>query len=217
MPPVRIDAKVWNDWRFKALAKSMSRELPWAIGAMAMVWRHCTENQTYSVSRSALETIVENPGFVDSMITCGLGEVLENGEIRVRGTGGRIEWLAVLRERARKGGEATRARFAGRTAHRTPSRMPSPLTLINTKTPEKSTDRAKVIHSSSDSKDRATEVERKAELLEMIAKRIAEREAGDPEALNRPEMAPGSPQDGREAPPGSQGAPPDPKTAPKGS
>jgi hypothetical protein len=44
--PVRIEADVWDDWRFQALADELGVDLYSAVGRMARLWGQCTDRQS---------------------------------------------------------------------------------------------------------------------------------------------------------------------------
>lgn len=112
MASVRIERKSFNDPRFKFLAKRLGVSLFDAVGRMAFVWSYCTEHETYFITPEAIDIIAEFENF--SEVICeqniGLGEKTSKG-IRIRGTRGRIEWLAKLRKNSIKGGLKTRAKW----------------------------------------------------------------------------------------------------------
>jgi hypothetical protein len=106
MASVRVDDKARTDWRFAALGRLLGKDRRWALGAMIDVWSHCTQEQTYSVQAVALDFMADVDGFAEAMVKAELGEVQDDGAVRVRGTAGRIEWLGDRREAARRGGQA---------------------------------------------------------------------------------------------------------------
>jgi hypothetical protein len=100
---VRIDGDAFSDVRYEILAKACQlADADHARGKMLQLWRHCTQQQTHAVARVIVVAILGDNG-PDALETAQLGEVVGD-EIRIRGTRGRIEWLAKLRNNAKKGG-----------------------------------------------------------------------------------------------------------------
>jgi hypothetical protein len=75
---------------------------------MAKLWRQCTQQQTHVLDAEMIVAVLGENG-PEALVKARLGEVVEGG-IRIRGTRGRIEWLAKLRKNARKGGKAKAAK-----------------------------------------------------------------------------------------------------------
>ncbi len=119
---VRVEAHVFADSRYTRLGRIAGRDRIWALGAMVLVWEHCTRTQTSTVDRDTLADITGMDNFADHVIGADLAELTESG-IRIRGTEGRIEWYAKLREGASKGGRA-RAEKASRNDDGTLSPAP---------------------------------------------------------------------------------------------
>lgn len=114
---VRIEDEAFSDRRYDVLARELGLpDADCARGKMAAVWRQCTQQQTHILGVEMLSAVLGEKG-IDALIKSGLGVVVDGG-IRIRGTRGRIEWLARLRKNARKGGVA-------KSAKRQPSRQAS--------------------------------------------------------------------------------------------
>lgn len=113
MSSVRIDAEAFADIRITMLAELAGYNAYEALGRLAHLWRYCTQKGTYIVPAEFIYASlrIEPDGF----IATGLGERVEQG-IRVRGTEGRIEWLAERRAAARAGGVANKIRLANKPA-----------------------------------------------------------------------------------------------------
>ena len=111
---VRIEDEAFACPRFVMLGRlqlddpAAATELASAVGlgTMAKLWRQCTAMDAYELP-AAMVAVYVDPEFV---VAAMLGERTDNGMIRIRGTRGRIEWLAKKRKASRKGGAATRAR-----------------------------------------------------------------------------------------------------------
>lgn len=80
-----------------------------------LIWIHCTDRETYFLSADIIDALTDHEGFAEKMAKAGLAEMQADGTYRIRGTEGRIEWLAEKRDAAKKGGEA-RAKSAARDA-----------------------------------------------------------------------------------------------------
>lgn len=101
MTSVRIDKP--SDPRFKLLGLLLGTDHFGAKGRMVDIWSYCTEKHAYILKESMINAIAENAQFAEFMVEADLGEKVEGG-IRVKGTAGRIEWLAKKRENGKKGG-----------------------------------------------------------------------------------------------------------------
>lgn len=101
MASVRIDKP--NDGRFKLLGKLLGTNHFDAKGRMIDVWEWCTDRETYFISEALLNAIGERDDFADCLVAADLAEKTEQG-VRVKGTEGRIEWLAAKRANGRLGG-----------------------------------------------------------------------------------------------------------------
>jgi uncharacterized phage protein (TIGR02220 family) len=107
---VRIDAEAFSDERFEVLAALCHlADADHARGKLARLWRQCTVLYAYVLPESVVRAVLGHQG-PEALCEAGLGERVEEG-IRMRGTLGRIEWLHDLRERSRRGGEATRKKY----------------------------------------------------------------------------------------------------------
>ncbi len=127
---VRIEDEAFSDERFVILGRlilpgsTMEIASAIGIGIMSKLWRACTAAGEYQLP-AALIAVHVDPIFVESAM---LGEWVagaENGQImRIRGTRGRIEWLAKRRKDAKKAGKA-RAKSGQRVAGRFTSASPA--------------------------------------------------------------------------------------------
>ena len=107
MAAIRIESQAFGDLRFEALARAANlTDADHAIGKMARLWRACTDRQVYVLEESVVAIVIDPA----TLISVGLGERVDGG-IRIRGTKGRIEWLAAKRKASRKGGLANKAKW----------------------------------------------------------------------------------------------------------
>ena len=92
MAAVTIWKEAFTDIRFKVLAAQCNlSDSAHALGKMAELWQHCTEQYVYVLPESIVTAIL-GPNGINGIIEAGLGERAEDG-IRICGTQGRIEWL----------------------------------------------------------------------------------------------------------------------------
>lgn len=103
MASVRFDNL--HDPRFKVLGKKLGTSHFDAIGRMAFIWDFCTEKNTHKVSETVCNLLADAQNFSDLICDeeVDLGERTSSG-IRIKGTKGRIEWLAKARNNGKKGG-----------------------------------------------------------------------------------------------------------------
>lgn len=148
MASVRVEDDAFSDTRYEVLAKAcLLADADHARGKMLRIWRQCTAEGRYVLSADDVEVVLGENG-ITGLERARLG-VRVDGGIRIKGTEGRIEWLAKLKENAKKGGEAKAAkrqadesakRHTDESAKRQPigSQNSCPLTLTLTPTPESS-------------------------------------------------------------------------------
>jgi hypothetical protein len=107
---ISIEAGAWTDPRFAMLARYLGlADAEHALIRCARVWAWQTERftpdaPTYVVTAELLETLM-GPGSPAALVRAGLAEELPEG-FRIRGSEGRIEWLANRRRSAVMGGRA---------------------------------------------------------------------------------------------------------------
>lgn len=139
--PIRIENRAWSDWRFEALGRLRypamdtidARDLAHHKFCRAVAL--CTRLQSYELRPLELDGI-GGSGFSRALVECDLGEVLESGSVRVKGTEGRIEWLQKRREASAKGGESRKKK--GAEAKRKPKASPPSLSLPPDPSPDPS-------------------------------------------------------------------------------
>lgn len=120
MPSVRIEDDAFGDLRYDELAAACGlADADHARGKMARLWRQCTAEKRYVLSRSVVESVL-GPRGVDALVLSRLGELRSEG-VRIKGTRGRIEWLEKLRNNGKKGG---RPRKTNTETKRKPSGFP---------------------------------------------------------------------------------------------
>lgn len=108
MPSVRIEDDAFGDLRYETLAQVAGlADADHARGKMARMWRQCTAERIYILTEAEVCAVL-GPRGVSAIIAARLGDQVSRG-IRIRGTKGRIEWLANLRENGKKGGRPRKA------------------------------------------------------------------------------------------------------------
>ena len=84
--PVRIEAGVWDDWRFECLAAELGVELETVVGRMAKLWSHATDREVYAVPEGAIRAFLKSTKAVDALVVSDLGERMDGGMVRLRGS-----------------------------------------------------------------------------------------------------------------------------------
>ncbi len=103
MAAVRIEEEAFSDQRIVLLGTIAGYNQYEALGRLAYLWRHCTHKETHTVSMTVVRATL-GPRGVEALIESDLGERVNDG-VRVKGTGGRIEWLMQRRAAAQAGGK----------------------------------------------------------------------------------------------------------------
>lgn len=101
-PSVRVESVALGDPRFDALGEIAGYSKFEALGRMVILWSACTRLGLYVIRESMIAGYLGQRG-VEAILGSDLGERVEGG-IRVRGTEGRIEWLAELKKHQIQGG-----------------------------------------------------------------------------------------------------------------
>lgn len=109
MARINIEDKALRDPRFKVLAAKTGRSHYDTILRTALLWRQCAEDNTYCLSAAIIDGLTDSTGYAEMLADpdVGLAERVEvDGRTmyRIRGTEGRVEWLAAKRENGKKGG-----------------------------------------------------------------------------------------------------------------
>ena len=128
MPSVRIEDDAFGDLRFDILATEAGlADADHARGKMIRLWRQCTAENVHTLPEAVVVSVLGSRG-VSALIVARLGEKNSHG-VRIKGTKGRIEWLANLRKNGAKGGRPIGSKTKTRLE---PSgfREPNPLALV---------------------------------------------------------------------------------------
>lgn len=128
MPSVRIEDDAFGDLRFDILASEAGlADADHARGKMIRLWRQCTAENVHTLPEAVVVSVLGSRG-VSALIVARLGEKSSHG-VRIKGTKGRIEWLANLRKNGAKGG---RPKGSNTKTKREPSgfQEPNPLALV---------------------------------------------------------------------------------------
>jgi hypothetical protein len=103
---VNVDQKALTDSRFAILARLMGTgDRDTALGRMIRVWNECIERETYELPTLVIETIFDQSDAPDWLIESGLAERSNERSLRIKGTEGRIEYLAKKRANAKRNGK----------------------------------------------------------------------------------------------------------------
>ena len=125
MARVNIEDSTWNDIRFEILGNLLGEDNLCAIGRVARIWAYCTDRQKHTISNHEIEVLGKKCNLASKLVECGLAIKRKNDSFYIKGTIGRIEWLASLRNSSRKGGEATKAKWLGQSASQKASKKAS--------------------------------------------------------------------------------------------
>jgi uncharacterized phage protein (TIGR02220 family) len=110
MASVRIEEEAFNDPRIAVLGELQGYSHYEALGRLAHLWRYCTTRGIYAVPPAIAERLIGSGGGA-ALLASELAEAEPNGQLRVRGTSGRIEWLQKIRAASMRGGEATKRKL----------------------------------------------------------------------------------------------------------
>ena len=108
MASISIEFAAFLDPRFKILARISGLSRFDAIGRMGAIWVYCVEKSETVLPSVLVDVLAELDGYAKGVVEAGLGEALDSDQVRIRGTDGRIEWLARARSRQRTATEAAR-------------------------------------------------------------------------------------------------------------
>jgi hypothetical protein len=86
-----------------------------ALGRMVALWDFCTEKSDSVLTETLITVLSKHEKFAEAICApeVGLAEHVDGG-IRIKGTRGRIEWLAKRRKAARNGGAKTKAKWGAK-------------------------------------------------------------------------------------------------------
>ena len=131
--PVRIEARAWDDIRFRTLARLLKMADPdLALIKVARLWSWQTEhytpdNPTYAIDRDTIESVLGEGG-PEALVRAKLATETPDGW-RMHGTEGAIEWCSDLSEKRQRAGQARAAaarrdikgRLVGNEGYREPA------------------------------------------------------------------------------------------------
>lgn len=105
MARVNVDSQALTDARFAVLAGLMGVADPdYALGKMVRLWNQCIERETYVVTKPVIVALFGGASDApDWLLKAELAEQDDSG-LRIKGTRGRIEYLAEKRAKARENG-----------------------------------------------------------------------------------------------------------------
>lgn len=131
MARVPVEQSALTDPRYAVLAKLAG----WAnrheaLGRMCLVWNACQEGETYHLSAPALDALLECKEAGELLRQSQLAQRIGAGRYYIKGTKGRIEWLAKKRAAARENGkQGGRPPKPITNQHRFPPETPLSLSL----------------------------------------------------------------------------------------
>lgn len=108
MARVNVEQQALIDHRFIVLGELLSGDRYLGLGVMVYVWNACQETASYTLTEHELIAITGKTNIASAIVDAGLGTRVKGGGIRIRGTKGRIEWLAKSRKNGTKGGRPKR-------------------------------------------------------------------------------------------------------------
>lgn len=105
MARVNVDSQALVDARFGILSSLMGLDDPdYAMGKMVRLWMQCIERETYVITKPVIVSLFRgNQDAPMWLVQSELAEEVEGG-LRIKGTKGRIEYLAEKRAKARRNG-----------------------------------------------------------------------------------------------------------------
>lgn len=132
MARVNVEQKALTDSRYNTLGRLIGADRHAALGRMILVWNECQERETIWLSRTILDdTNPDIPDFSSHVIASGLAQEID-GEIRISGAEGRVEWLSKLRNNGKLGGrpkknqKVSKRKPSGSSRNNPPAPVPTP-------------------------------------------------------------------------------------------
>ena len=110
MARVSVEQQALTDARFSHLGRLIGTDRHGALGRMLLIWNECQEHATYFLPARTAVAHLDHESGAQFLVDAGLAEWKKKprdgseGVLRIKGTEGRVEWLAVKRERARENG-----------------------------------------------------------------------------------------------------------------
>lgn len=108
---VTIDYRAWSDPRVRAFSEMSGYSFYETMGRLAGLWSRCTELQNECPGEVEIRACLGQRG-VELLVDSGLGEVMGDGSIRVRGCVGRHEWYGNVKPGAPRQTHGGKARAA---------------------------------------------------------------------------------------------------------
>ncbi len=105
MARVSVEQKALIDPRFAQLGCLLGTTRHDALGRMILVWNECQEKASYFLPIDLVSAIMENKDGAKFVLAADLCVKTDRKTVRIKGTEGRVEWLAVKRENAKANGK----------------------------------------------------------------------------------------------------------------
>jgi len=115
MASVSLEFSAFLDPRYRLLGDLSGQSRFDAIGRMAVIWAYCIEKNQSILLPVLIDAMAEVKGYSGWLVEAGLGDAQADGNIRVKGTEGRIEYLAKARLRQRVATEAATRKREGKS------------------------------------------------------------------------------------------------------
>lgn len=109
MARISVEQKALTDPRFSLLGKLAGHppalQHDFGLSRLIRIWNECQERESYELPPEIVSVIIGHEDGASWVVQVGLGELSLDGLIRIRGTKGRVEWLAARRAEGRSGGK----------------------------------------------------------------------------------------------------------------
>ena len=105
MARITVEQTALVDPRFELLGRLLESNRHEALGRMLLIWNACQERESYTLAAKFVSAVLGHPqGAAWLADECELAEWVDDATLRIKGTEGRIEWLAKKRAAARENG-----------------------------------------------------------------------------------------------------------------
>ncbi len=105
MARVNVEQKALTDPRFDLLGRFLESTRHDALGRMVLVWNECQERNSYTLPERLVGAVMGDREGARWLVEADLAEWVDDDRVRIKGTEGRVEWLAAKRQTARANGQ----------------------------------------------------------------------------------------------------------------